>query len=738
MTNINPAHQNHNKIEKLINSSRFNESISLLKSQFKMFPSLKKEQDKVEKNESTYRFMLDYLFEGHEDPTSKEMLDQMKDSLHHSNDILLKESLLKDSSDIYSSTKRLFILNKTNLQQLLDEYNRITQEAFKDSPDQKDKILTYSQSNSINEMFNYVWTIFGSDQEEYEMLHKTILNEETPYYLKSLLISAIILGNISFFDPESFDILLNLYESSDSVPLRAKIITGILLISLLYPKRIGGNLNIRSRLMLTSKDTEFKNLINEVIINIIRTYDTKRIDNKMRNEVIPGLMKIKPEIIDKMRNLASDSDNFLSEGNPEWEEMIENSEIGKKLQEINDMQLEGADVMVTAFSNLKGFPFFSKISNWFLPFIPGNQEFSFLSLDNNDKSISGITAVMCDSDLHSFLLSLGTIPESNRNIMIQNMQNQMKEVNEVLSNSFKETDQQLLNKKVRHSLQDIYRFFKFYRKKDDFNDPFGKAFTHSAIEPLIPIFDIESDLFKLIGEFYFKNKYYEEAAGIFTLVDALEPGNFKNWEKIGFCYDRLKRYGDAVKWYIKADIINPGNPWLEKKLAIALKNEGRIEESLKYYEKALAKEPDNYHLLMSAGECMLQLGQTMEALQQFYHAQYINPNKLDSLRAVAWAELMAGNLIKSNNHYINIIANPEAKATDFLNAAHSALSSGDLKNSKNLYNAYIEKTEEKKITNLLLALRDDAEILKQLGIKTSDLRLIVDKIRYDRSEDNKG
>ena len=141
---------------------------------------------------------------------------------------------------------------------------------------------------------------------------------------------------------------------------------------------------------------------------------------------------------------------------------------------------------------------------------------------------------------------------------------------------------------------------------------------------------------------------------------------------------------------------------------------------------------------MSAGECMLLLGQTMEDLQQFYHAQYINPNKLDSFRAVAWAELMAGNLIKSNNHYINIIANPEAKATDFLNAAHSALSSGDLKNAKNLYNAYIEKTEEKKITNLLLALRDDAEILKQLGIKTSDLRLIVDKIRYDRSEDNKG
>ena len=719
------------KIQRLINSSRFNESFMLLKNQMKPFPSLAKEMEILYNSENTYRYMLDYISEGHNDPSHKDMIEQIRDALFYANDLLLREARLKDSSDLYSSTKRMFVLRQSSFLSLLEDFDNLEDEILKDDPENSSGLITPARSRVLNELFNYVWTLFGSSPEDYEAIGKFLNDAERPEYIKAMSVSAIVLGNLSYFNPESFELLLNQLDNTDSLVLKARLLTGIILISLVHSKRIVGNIKIRSRLMLAAEDPDFKKNVNDLLLSIIRTYDTQRIDNKMRNEVIPGLMKINPEIIDKMRNLASDSDNFLSGGNPEWEELIENSEIGDKLKEISDMQLEGADVMVTAFSKLKGFPFFYQAANWFLPFTPGNYEFESLALGNDKDIVERLTTVMCDSDLHSFLLSLKSMPEDRRNMMFSNMNNQMKEAYEAMNNSVGDSEDKKLSRKIRHSLQDLYRFFKFYRKKEDFSDPFAAPFIDVQIEPLINILGFEINNITLVAEFYFKNKYYDEAAGIFELIDRINPGDFNIWEKIGFAHDRMRRFDKAVDWYSKADLVNPGNAWLEKKLAIALKNANKTKEAIAYYQKALKNDPENYHLLMSAGQCYLSLGNNSEALQHFYHAQYLKPDKLDAQRAIAWAELISGNQEKAKVQYEKILGDNNSDKTDYLNAAHSALARNDFKKALDFYKIFVEKNDNKDITSLVLAFKEDAEALKQLGIKTADLRLIVDKIRYD-------
>ena len=135
---------------------------------------------------------------------------------------------------------------------------------------------------------------------------------------------------------------------------------------------------------------------------------------------------------------------------------------------------------------------------------------------------------------------------------------------------------------------------------------------------------------------------------------------------------------------------------------------------------------------MSAGQCLLSMGEYKDALNHFYHAQYLKPEKKDALRAVAWTELLAKEYQKSGSHYESLISDTgKGDKSDFLNAAHGALAIGDYKKALALYKNYIKNSDNKNITDLVIAFRDDAEILKQLGIKTSDLRLIVDKIRYD-------
>lgn len=715
------------KIDKLINSSRFNESFLTLKKQLRQYPNLSGLLNKLSQEESNYRYMLDYLSEGHSDPSQEVMMDKVREILKEANEQLLRESKLKDSSDLYSSTRRMFSLKGTTLRSLIDSFKATTIEG----EENKYSNINHERSALINEIFNFVWTLGYGNAEEIDTISEVLEDETIPDYLKAQILSAIILGNLQHFNADTFEILLNFSENSDNILLRARSLAGLVLLSILHSKRLNGNLKLRSRLLLSAGNEELLHLINETIFNIIKTYDTKRVDSKLRNEVIPELMKIKPDILNKMRDMSADIDSFSDDENPRWQEFIENSEIGEKLQEINEMQLEGADVMVTAFSNLKGYPFFYEVSNWFLPFTRNHHEFAAIPIKEDEETLNRLNFVMCDSDLHSFLLSVKTMPFDRGNQMFQQMQSQMKEAYEAMSNSIGETEEQKLSRNIRHSLQDLYRFFKFFRKKDDFNDAFGSPFVSDQMEPLVDLMGISIDTLKVVAEFYFKNKYYKEAAGFFELIDRLEPGNFHNWEKIGYCFDKQGLYQEAIKWYKKAEFVKPDDTWLEKRLALAYKNSGEASEAVPYYEKVLAKELENYHVLMSLGQCLLTSGKPEEALKYFYHAGYLKPEKLDASRAIAWAELFSGHLDKAKSQYEKILQDDRSDASDYLNAAHCAMTAHDFKEGLKLYKKFIESTEDKDITKLVLAFRDDSDIMKKLGIKTSDLRLIIDKIRYD-------
>ena len=87
----------------------------------------------------------------------------------------------------------------------------------------------------------------------------------------------------------------------------------------------------------------------------------------MREEIIPEMMK-NPKL--NLEGLDEDAEDH----NPEWEEWIDRSGITDKLRELGELQMSGADVYMSTFSQLKQFPFFRKISHWFYPFDPQYQD----------------------------------------------------------------------------------------------------------------------------------------------------------------------------------------------------------------------------------------------------------------------------------------------------------------------------------------------------------------------------
>lgn len=107
----------------------------------------------------------------------------------------------------------------------------------------------------------------------------------------------------------------------------------------------------------------------------------------MREEIIPEMMK-NPKL--NLEGLDEDAEDH----NPEWEEWIDRSGITDKLRELGELQMSGADVYMSTFSQLKQFPFFRKISHWFYPFDPQYQDIAKLSLGNDEQKISLLNILM--------------------------------------------------------------------------------------------------------------------------------------------------------------------------------------------------------------------------------------------------------------------------------------------------------------------------------------------------------
>ena len=713
----------YNKINQLVKSSRLNEAFGLLKSFALSFSLPKNEREKMENLENTYRYLLDYMAKGFDDPSQQQVIDDISEGLYRCNDLILKASLLPDSRDVYSTAKRMENHKESSFhyraEELLSAYENLG------NPETSSQYYM-----ALNNLFSYVWTMFGAPAEEYDAISSFLSDTDKPEDAKALIVSALLLDNIQYYDAYAFSVLLDAYESTISLKLKARVIVAISLILFIHSSRILKNVALKSRIMLMKEDPEMNSLFNFLIEETVRTYDTQRVTTRMREEVIPGLMKINPDIIEKMRNLASDSEDFLSESNPEWEEIIEQSGVQDKIQEINDMQLEGSDVMMTTFSNLKGFPFFQNISGWFLPFDSSHPDIRELAALGSED-FSRFTLAMCDSDVYSFLLSMKNLPQSHREMMLKNIDNQMKQAQEVMTSAVGDTDKTILKREIRHSLQDLYRFFKLFRRKEDFTDPFLQPLDGETIRPLISLIGVRNESLHKIADFYFKHQYFLEAASIYELIDSLQNGDFSLWERIGFCYDRSKRFETAISWYKKAEFVNPSSNWLEKKLAVCLKNSGNLSEALTYYERVLQNEPDNFHLLMSAGQCLVDKKDYQNALQHFYHAEYLNPGKISAQRAIAWCLLMNHDLDKAMTAFDNLVSSPESDSSDLLNAALCALAMNNISNALGYYSRFLELTGTKDFRALMTALRDDAAALKELDISTKKLRLVIDKLRYD-------
>ena len=725
---------NKNHIIRLLNCGRLYDAFAQLRylSESVMVWEITDEIDQLEKS---YQMMLNYAIQGVDDPARESFCKGIVRRMHELLYRVVRCRLLNEESTLYYSTLRFEQMHPNDsLLKLIDAYNEVV-----DKTSIYNLITSQSGTQSSTEtkkekeqlekrIFNRIWTTFPLNSEDEGVLNKVLASNAQSQNFQELLVSALLMGAIEFYDSRRLKLLLNAYANENQY-VSVKALIAILLIMYRYNQRIVDDEKLINQINTIKEIANWNKDVKTAYLEFIRTRDTERISKKMQNELIPEMLKLRPDISKKINDSTAMIDMSSLEENPEWEELLNKSGITDKIKELSQLQEEGSDVFMSTFSHLKSFPFFSDIANWFLPFTLDHSLVS--DTLGSDVSIVGDlienAPYLCNSDKYSFLLSMGSIPQSQRQLMLSQFEQQRQAINDAgLSMSALTMPNQRQNMMNKY-LQDLYRFFKLFRRKGEFIDPFAAPINLINL-PLLSndLDDIET--LTLVAEFYFKRKYYIEALDVYLSLSEKMPPSAPIFQKIGYCYQQNGDIENALQNYEHAELLNAESLWTLRRIAACHRTLGHTQKALEYYKRVENSKSDDLNIALNMGHCYLELGNYEEAIKCYYKVEFLDEKSNRAWRPLAWSLLLSKDFSQSKNYYDKIL-NDNPTFEDFLNMGHLALAQGQIQDAINYYKKSI-KDNKSEIEKLLKSLSEDEKHLEEIGINISMIPYIIDALLY--------
>jgi tetratricopeptide (TPR) repeat protein len=733
MTIDNIIEQRH-EIEKRLKAQRLHDTFTLL-SQLIDATTKWKLHEELDELEMSYKYMLQYMEQGIDDPKRPEIYAHISNSLHTLLDRTVIELLSAVSfADFYIAIRNNYRINKS-LSELLADFNiqREKSELYANVDEEhKDKDeyirLLEEKENVERNIFYKIWTSFPISNGECDDIKAAFADENMPVYMKTLMISALYLALNCFFDESKLLLLLELYGNKNE-EIQMKSLCCAMLAMYMYSDRIASSRQVQIRIEAMMENAHFQQDVKSVYLQLIRCRDTEKITRKVQDELLPGLMKASPEIFKKMKGGGMAIDLSDVGANPEWQDILDKSGFSKKIEELSELQMEGGDVFMGTFSHLKSFPFFAEIANWFLPFHQGHSIIESSS-ENGKNVLSGIlenTNFLCDSDKFSFGLSLATMPEMQRKMIMSQFSSQNAEIMEMRAAELPDPAKKrewIANKYI----QDLYRFFKLYKHSSQFANPFVTSLDFLEVKALKPILS-ERDTQRLIGEYFLKHEHYDEAAHCFlALLD--DESSPQLYQKIGFCYQNLGDYTEAINYYSKSELLDVDNIWTHRHMALCYKLNKNPEKALEFYMKAAALDPENMAICLNIGHCLLETGNAEEALKYYFKVDYNDNGKHRAWRPIAWCSFIVGNYNQSRSYFEKIINDDKPTAQDYLNFGHLSLAEKKYGEALSSYKESILK-DGRNIEGFISALHSDEKYLLAAGVVKDEIPMLIDKVLYN-------
>ena len=691
--------------------------------------------DELERLRISYTFMLKYLEQGVMDPQRDEILSGIRQALSTLNDQSYIGLLDATSPEIFYVRRRE--LAGSSLVNIVENYREALKElslAQLSSEQQSDSHAILSRLHQAEDLetrlFNRVWSTFPLSSDDAGTLKLCITGDILPIHTRCLLVAALFLGLMKFYDESKLLILLEAYSLSDEPQVQLRALTCAMLTMLAHRKRTSSSKSIQTRLAAMLDTPDFDHDVWSIQVQLARSRNTENVKKRVRNDLIPNIMKMRPDIIDKLKDKESQIIDLSDiEANPEWQDWLDQSGITKRIEEFNAMQLEGSDVFIATFAHLKTFPFFKTLSNWFLPFYAAHSSV----VENLGAGKMNLAEVvqhapyLCNSDKYSFCLSLGALPESQRSMMSAQLEEQNAALNEAKQSELPD-DRKRRVSIINAFVQDLYRFFKLFSRRREFiavmDDP-GLDMTDCL--PLVQV-TRDAHVLELLGALYFKNAFYDDAIKCFTRLEGMDNASDGHiYQKIGFAYQNAGKMSQALNYYKRYELLHEDDAWNIRHIAACYRNLGKSDKALEYYQRAEALAPDNVSLTLTIGHVLLDQNRTNEALQQYFKADLMNGAKHRAWRPIAWCSFLLSDYDRAIDYYDRIARDDKPTAQDLLNRGHVLLCQGRTQEAIDTYRQSLALMggDTKAFRT---AFKGDAIELRLHGITTVDQALIPDAV----------
>ncbi|MDO8952429.1 MAG: tetratricopeptide repeat protein [Draconibacterium sp.] len=690
--------------------------------------------------EQTYRYMLQYTVEGIQDPERQKIYRKLIISVYVLADRVYEAARMKISSSMEYERKRISHLSQPvdfkNYLHLLEDFYiqnelaALVNDVDVKTEESKEDARTHQQK--MVALFNHFWLKDGYNDEETSFLQQFFTSELIQEEYKSFIVSAVILSLLRYFDEKKFAILFDVYNLQN-VELTQRALVGLLINFYKYDSRIPLYPALTSRFMLINEEPGFKQSLERVIIQMIRSRETEKIQQKIRDEIIPEMIRISPNLKNKINLEGLMGEGLGDDKNPEWQEIFKDSPgLMDKMEEFSELQMEGADVFMGSFAMLKMYPFFSEFTNWFMPFFIDNPQIAPL-VNSPDETFHWFmnalnsAPILCNSDKYSFCFSIQNLPKENREFMAQGMNAEMSQFEEL------QKDEELTHPGRKAGfvsnqfIQDLYRFYKLHPRKNDFEDIFKWRFDFHNKNTFAVILKEDEKMLRNIGEYYFKKNYFEEAAEIFNLLLAIEK-NGELYQKIGFCYQKSGDYEKALEAYQKAELFDINKLWNYKKIALCYRNLKQPQKALEYYLEADKINDQDLNVELNIGHCYLELEEFEEALKYYFKVEYLEPGNKKVWRPLGWCSFVTGKKEQAVKYFQQLIDDEPGKH-DLMNMGHVQWSLGNRKSALEFYKKSISKNNfsEKEFYEVF---EEDLHHLLNRGVEKEDVPIMLDQLRY--------
>ena len=692
--------QIHWQILKYTYQGRLYDAMSLIKAQGVV--NVKDDSSPLAIVEQTYKMMLRYTVEGMNDPNRAAIFRQMQVSL-----LLIADSV------------RNALMKK-----------HLPSQIFSLAP-----LVMPTKSpchDNIGKWFDYILRSENVARDTSDTLVSFCGDNEGNYSDQSLIVSALTLSCLIFFDMAKYRLLVNIYlQNREQIWQRALV--GIAILSYYFNKRIRLFPEAKKIIAMLTGSDKFQARYEATVIQMIRAIGTDKITKKINEEIIPQVTKIAPGIKDRMKADATVSE-ILDDKNPAWKDYIlENKDLVDKMTEMTKLQLEGSDVFINSFAQLKHYAFFNNIENWFLPFSANNpvvremaesasgKEFDLMKFARNIAK----TPYICNSDKYSFCLSVGLMPPDQRKTLGKYVGMEFNEMNEISK------EEQLLHreeysyKTLIQYIQDIYRFFKLNTLGKDFIDVFSKGFSPSGTM----LFDMafaDGNKKRNVGEFFFANEYYGSAYDIFEQLSLVAP-NFEIYQKMGYAAQKNGDIRLALDNYLKAQLFEDKQLWNLKKVGWCYRKLGEPAKALEYYKLAEAQDINDLSVATAIGRCHLELENYADALKYYYKVEYLDTKNTKVLAPIAWCNYSTGKYEQSLKYCAKLLA-VDASPEIHVLSGHNCRKLGNLKDAVEHYKNAIG-CKDYKMQDLAEAIAADYKDDEGKDL-TEDNNLILDYINY--------